>query len=129
VKVIDSSALIKYITKEIGWQEVEGHIKEECVTLDLAIKEAGNALVKKVNKGEVSAETAGEILDRVHRIIRIVPQKEHLPKALEVSIKYKITFYDALFIALSSNISAPLITSDEKQAMVSKENGVTTLIT
>jgi len=128
VKVIDSSALIKYITKEPGWQEVERHIKEECVTLDLAIKEAGNALVKKVTKGEVSVETAGEILDYVHRIVRIIPQKEHLLKAFEVSIKYKITFYDALFVALSSNIGAPLITSDEKQARVSKENGVTTLI-
>jgi predicted nucleic acid-binding protein len=128
VKVIDSSALIKYITKETGWQEVEQHIKEECVTLDLAIKEAGSALVKKTIKGEVSKRTASEILSRVQRIVRIVPQKEHLPKALEVSIKYKLSFYDALFIALSSNIGASLLTSDEKQARVSKENGVTTLI-
>jgi len=128
VKVIDSSALIKYIAKERGWQEVEEHIKEGCVTLDLAIKEAGNALVKKAIKGEVSEKTAKEILSRVPRIVRVLPQTEHLPKTLEVSIKHKLSFYDALFVALSSNIGAPLLTSDKKQAGVSSENGVTTFI-
>lgn len=128
MKVIDSSALIKYLTKEEGWQEVEEHIKEGCVTLDLAIKEAGNALVKKALRGEVSVKTAKEIVSRVPRIVSVVPQREHFSKALEVAVKHKLPIYDALFIALSLNIGASLVTSDEKQARVSGEYGVTALI-
>lgn len=128
MKVIDSSALIKYLAKEKGWQEVEKHIVEECATLDLAIKEAGNALVKKVIKGEVSAKTADEILKHTPKIVKIFSQEDHLSKAIEISIKYKLPLYDSLFIALSSNIGVSLLTSDEKQAEISKENGVTTIL-
>lgn len=125
MKVIDSSALIKYVAKEENWGKVEEHMKEGCVTLDLAIKETANALIKKVLKSEANAETAKEIIGHLPRIVRIMPQRELLSKALEIAIKHKLAIYDALFIALSVNTNTPLLTSDEKQAKTSKEYGVT----
>ena len=124
MKVIDSSALIKYIAKEENWEKVEEHLKEGCITLDLAIKETANALVKKALKNEVTTETAKEIINYLPKIVRITPQKEHFSKALEIAIKHKLAIYDALFIALSANTNTPLLTSDEKQAKTSKEYGV-----
>jgi len=124
VKVIDSSALIKYIAKEENWQKVEEHLKEGCITLDLAIKETANALVKKALKNEVSSETAKEIINYLPRIVRITPQNEHFSKALEIAIKNKMAIYDALFTALSVNTNIPLLTSDEKQAKISREYSV-----
>ena len=124
MKVIDSSALIKYIAKEENWEKVEEHLKEGCITLDLAIKETANALVKKALKNEVTTETAKEIINYLPKIVRITPQKEHFSKAFEIAIKHKLTIYDALFIALSVNTNMPLLTSDEKQAKASKEHGV-----
>jgi predicted nucleic acid-binding protein len=44
VKVIDSSALIKYFSREEGWERVREVMLEGVVTLDLAIKELSNAL-------------------------------------------------------------------------------------
>ena len=128
MKVIDSSALIKYLTKEENWQKIEDHIREGCATLDLAIKETANALIKKTLKKEVDAETAKEIVVRSPRIVKIMPQKEQFPKAMEISAKHKITIYDALFIALASNTNQPLLTSDRKQAETSKQYGVTTIL-
>jgi len=127
VKVIDSSSLIKYIAKEENWEKVEGHIKEGCITLDLAVKETANALVKKAYKGEVDVETAGEILNYISRIIRVTSQKEHFPKALEIAVKHKLPIYDALFIALSANANTPLLTSDEEQAEISRKFGLTVI--
>ena len=124
MKVIDSSALIKYIAKEENWQKVEEHLKEGCITLDLAIKETANALVKKALKNEVSSETAKEIINYLPRIVRITPQNEHFSKALEIAIKNKMAIYDALFTALSVNTNIPLLTSDEKQAKISREYSV-----
>ena len=124
MKVIDSSALIKYIAKEENWEKVEEHLKEGCITLDLATKETANALVKKALKNEVTPETAKEIINYLPKIVRITPQKEHFSKAFEIAIKHKLTIYDALFIALSVNTNMPLLTSDEKQAKASKEHGV-----
>lgn len=129
MKVIDSSALIKYVAKEEGWEKVEEHLKEGCLTVDLAVKETANALVKKVLRNEVTVETAKEIVGRLPKIVRIIPQKEHLLKALEIAVEHKIAVYDALFIALSVNTNIPLLTSDDKQAEISKEyNVVVTLM-
>jgi predicted nucleic acid-binding protein len=128
VKVIDSSALIKYIAKEEGWEKVEEHLKEGCTTLDLVMKETANALVKKVLKKEASIETAKAIIDQLPRILKIMPQKEHFPKALEIAVKHKLTIYDALFIALSASADTPLLTSDRKQAKASEDYGVTTTL-
>lgn len=128
MKVIDSSAIIKYVTKEEKWQEVEGHIKEGCVTLDLAIKETANALVKKMLKREVDIETAKAVLTSLSKIVKILPQHEHFLQALEIAIKYKLAIYDALFIALSINTKKPLLTSDRKQAEISNECGVTAML-
>jgi len=128
VKVIDSSALIKYVTKEENWETVENHIKDGCTTLELAIKETANALAKKTLKNEVTAKTAKEIIAHIPKIVKITPQTEHLPKALEIATKHKITIYDALFIALAENTKQPLLTSDKKQAETSEKYTTTTII-
>jgi len=127
VKVIDSSSIIKYIAKEEDWKRVEEHVKEGCITLDLALEETANALVKKALRGEVDLETAREILDYVPRIVKTASQKEQFPRALEIAVKHKLPIYDALFIALSANTNAPLLTSDKKQAGISKEYGITVI--
>ncbi|MEM2995181.1 MAG: type II toxin-antitoxin system VapC family toxin [Candidatus Bathyarchaeia archaeon] len=124
MKVIDSSALIKYVAKEENWEKVEEHMREGCVTLDLALKETANALVKKILKNEVSLEVAKEILNQLPKIVRIVPQKDYFSRALEIAAKNKMAIYDALFIALSIDTNMPLLTSDEKQAKTSREYGV-----
>jgi len=128
VKVIDSSALIKYIAKEEGWENVEKHLREGCTTLDLALKEATNALVKKMLKDEVDLETAQKIINHMPKIVKTTSQMEHLPKALEIAFKNKLTIYDALFIALALNTNTPLLTSDKEQAKVSEEYGVITIL-
>ncbi|MEM3549562.1 MAG: hypothetical protein QXN87_06015 [Candidatus Bathyarchaeia archaeon] len=63
MKVIDSSALIKYIAKEECWDNVRKHIKEGCGTLDIALKETAKALVKKMLRDEVDLETAKKIIN------------------------------------------------------------------
>lgn len=44
MKVIGPSDLIKYVAKEEGWENIEKHLKEGCITLYLALKETANAL-------------------------------------------------------------------------------------
>jgi len=128
VKVIDSSSLIKYVAREEDWEEVEEHIREGCVTVDLAVKETANALVKKMLKNEVDPETAKEILDHIPRIVKVKPQQEHLSKALEIAAKHGLPIYDTIFIALSGSMDASLLTSDERQAEISRECGVKAIL-
>jgi predicted nucleic acid-binding protein len=53
VRVIDSSALIKYFSREKGWEDVRIYMLEGVLTIDLAIKETLNALWRKIIKEEI----------------------------------------------------------------------------
>lgn len=51
MRVIDSSTLIKYLSREVGWERAREVILEGVITLDLAIKEVVSALWRRVFKG------------------------------------------------------------------------------
>ena len=128
MRVIDSSTLVKFFSKERGWEKVAEIIPEGVVTLDLAIKEIASALWKKVIKGEMDEGIAVRILSDLLKkeAIIVVNQDEYLTEAFKIAVKYKITVYDALFIALAKSLKTELITSDGKQYNVSLEEGVKT---
>ncbi|MEM1611366.1 MAG: type II toxin-antitoxin system VapC family toxin [Sulfolobales archaeon] len=48
MRVIDPSSLIKYFSREEGWDRVRDLMRDGVITLDLAVKEVANALWKKV---------------------------------------------------------------------------------
>ena len=47
-KVIDSSALAAFLLKEEEWKRIREILREKPYTLELAIKEAGNSVWKRV---------------------------------------------------------------------------------
>ncbi len=52
------------------------------------------------------------------------PQEGYLAEAFEISVKSKITIYDALFIALAKKRNLELVTSDENQADAARKLNV-----
>lgn len=125
MRVIDSSALIKYFTREIGWERVRELMMDGVITIDLAIKEVANALWKKVIRGETNYDTALTIIKTLlEDTIPIIDQREYLMKALELAVKHRITIYDAIFIVLALEKNMELITSDKAQAAVAEKIGV-----
>lgn len=101
--VIDSSALAKYLLRGDGCQGVRRYLKEGCVILNLAIKEAINTLWKRVIMGGLDEGYAKEVARSFLNsgIVRAEGQDQLLEEALSVAIKRKITIYDPLFIALA----------------------------
>ncbi|OYT30748.1 MAG: PIN domain nuclease [Thermoprotei archaeon] len=130
MKVIDSSSLVKYFSKEEGWKLVKKAILDGVVTLDLAVKEVANALWKKVLRSEISIDDANKIITDLleAEVIKVISQDKYLTQAFKIAVENKITVYDALFIALAKEMNIELITSDAKQAEVAKEEGVSVRI-
>ena len=130
MKVIDSSALIKYFSREEGWEKVEEHILEGATTLDLAIKEVANALWRKILKEEMETHQAKEILEDLIKAqaIKIIPQNTLIAEALELAIKHHTPIYDTLFITLAKKLKTTLITSDTKQGSIAQKEEVKTII-
>ena len=129
MRVIDSSSLVKFFSKEEGWEKVAQIIEEGVITLDLSIKEIANALWKKILIGEMNENIAIKILYDLLKLeaIIIVNQDEYLIEALKIANRNKITIYDSLFIALAKSKNLDLVTSDKKQYEITKKEGLNSL--
>ncbi len=55
VIVVDPSILVKIVAREEGWEEALKLLEEGAMTLDLAVKEAANALREKGVEGRDGA--------------------------------------------------------------------------
>ena len=130
MRVADSSALVKYFSREEGWEKVREMILEGLVSLPLSIKEVANALWKKALNGEIRVEDVEKILADLcySNAIKFENQNRYLVSAFRTAVKNKVTVYDALFIELSKHLKVELVTSDLKQAEVAEKEGVKTII-
>ena len=130
MRVIDSTAIVKYFSREPGWEKVKQVLLEGVVTLDLSVKELANALWKKVVRNEMSYEVAQEIIrDMVEgKALRMESQENHLVDAFKIAVEANITVYDALFIALAKKKELELVTCDAAQAKAARKLGVKVLM-
>jgi len=130
VRVIDSSALVKYFSREPGWERVEQVMLEGVLTLDLSAKEIANALWKKVTRNEMSYEVAMEIVRDIveNKALRMESQESYLMDAFKIAVEAKVTVYDALFVALAKKKGLELVTCDAMQAEAAKRMNVKVLL-
>jgi predicted nucleic acid-binding protein len=127
MNIIDSSTIVKFFSAEPGWEKLRKYIAAP-LTIELSIKELGNALWKKARNGEFEPDKAVEVLSEFQRIAIILDQGSYIKLAFEIAVKYDITIYDSLFISAAISERYGLVTSDKKQARISEENGVMTTI-
>jgi len=69
-----------------------------------------------------------DLIDIKRLILKIEPQDLYLYQAFEIALQYKITIYDALFIAQAHAKKATLITADKRQYEIASKVGVYTTL-
>jgi len=131
-RVIDSSAIAKFLLKEEGWLRVKGFLLEKPYTLELAVEEVANAIWRRVMLlSDISVGKAfiilNDLLELKKYLLVVEPQTPYLSQALKIAIENKVTVYDALFIAQALAKQAVLITSDEKQCKLAENLNVETV--
>ncbi len=130
MKVIDASSLAKFVNREKGWKVIESHLLEGCITLGLAVKEVLNSIWKRHLRNDFTEEFAQKImLEFINNLpVKTIEQNDYLADAIKISLKYKITIYDSLYLALAAKEGLELITSDEKQYKMALEENIKAII-
>lgn len=126
--VLDASVLVKwFLHKEEADRDRalalrELHISGRSIIFvpQLALLEVLNAIRFAPKAKEEDGETALEALRDLHLEIK-PPDYDVLRKSNAVAWAYKITIYDALYVALAEQMGYPFITADE--AMIRKLTG------
>jgi predicted nucleic acid-binding protein len=126
VKVIDSSSVAKYVNRERNWEAVARALGENCISLELAVKETGNSLWKRARRGEITGKQAGQAFSEfvAARPFTVADQAELYAPAFEIATALGLALYDALFLALAKEKGLSLVTSDSSQAEAAKKLGL-----
>lgn len=117
-EVVDASVIVKWFLNEEKTNEaiesIKKNIRKEITIIvpellflevlnTLRFKEKDKEKLDEVNKSLWSMQL---LIEHTNQFI--------LEKAIDISIKYNLTLYDALYAALSHIHGCPLITNDEK---------------
>lgn len=126
--VIDSSAFLKFLMKEEGWEKVLSYLDPhlDIYAVDMLMIESANVIWRYMRKyGRISREQAIVLYNYIKKlvkngVIKIEPSSKYLLDALNIAIEHDISVYDALFLAQAQRLNLKLITSDRKQKEVAK---------
>ena len=118
ILVLDASVIIKWFKQEI-YTEIATKIKDdfvngihEIVVPDLILYEITNGM--RYDK-KFDANLIKESLDNLLKmeIDIVIPSKDLISRAIEISYSSNVTIYDAIYIALAELNDAIFITADE----------------
>jgi predicted nucleic acid-binding protein len=121
--VIDSSAIVKYFSKEEGWESLQDKITEGS-TIQFALVELANALMNKVLDRKMGIGLAHVVMEEFAPQIPLLDQGKYAISAFDISKGNDLSFYDGLFIATAMGEGCDLLTCDPKQADVAKKLGL-----
>ena len=119
-KIVDASIILKWFLNEEDSDKAlilkEKYMQKEILLIipDLLFIEVANVLkYKKQNLEKINM--ANEYLWDLQLNIKGI-NKDFLYKAIEISLKYNLTVYDSIYIALAQSYDCELITADEELA-------------
>ncbi len=126
MKAVDSSTVAKFVNGEANWEAAAEALRGGCVSVNLAVKETGNSLWKRVRRHELEGEQAKRVFSEFVASVpfQVVEQGELYAQAFEIAIGSSLPVYDALFVALAKTRGLPLVTSDPSQAEAARKLGV-----
>jgi predicted nucleic acid-binding protein len=119
--VVDASVLVKWFLhhqeadrdRALALRDLHVSGQSKLFVPQLAFLEILNAIRFSSTGGEEDGETAIEVLWDLHLEVK-PPESDLLRKTNAISWAYKITIYDALYVALAEQVGFPLITADKE---------------
>lgn len=92
---------------------------------ELILVEAGHALMRKVRRKQIrTTEWRALWLDMRRMPLDLLPLDERMNDALELAIRHELSVYDALYLAVATQIGATLFTADDALAAAARAEGV-----
>lgn len=117
VFVVDASVVIKWFVPEIH-ALAAGRLLEaraELIAPDLLFAEVANTMWKKVRRGDLTSESAQELVADLQWIeVETVPCRDLASDAHALAIATGRSVYDSIYLALAIRLDTQLVTADER---------------
>ena len=117
VFVLDASVVIKWFVPEIHSDAARRLLAttHQYLSPDLLFPEVGNAIWKKVRRGELTADEGQRLAADVSSIaVETVSTRGLMIDAHALAITTGLTMYDAMYLTLAVRLKTELITADDR---------------
>jgi predicted nucleic acid-binding protein len=117
VYVVDASVVLKWFVPEIHSDAAARLLSttHQYLSPDLLFPEVGNAIWKKVRRGELTAGEGQSLAADVARIaVETVSTRGLMIDAQALAVTTGLTVYDAMYLALAVRLETELITADDR---------------
>ena len=115
--MIDASVVIKWFVPEVHGDAARRWLASphEYVAPDLLFPEAGNAIWKKVRRGELTVEEGRRLaVDLSSVAVESISMRDLLPDAHALALSSGLTVYDAMYVTLAVRLKTQVITADDR---------------
>lgn len=119
--VIDASVAAKWVFNEPDAERARALRREaerqgfELVAPEILLAEIANVIWKRVVRGEIDLKNAQTIFDQFKRMCPALIRLSNLVEAaLALSVRFRRSVYDGLYLALASERGCELVTADER---------------
>lgn len=114
--IVDASVAVKWFAPEIYGEHADfllGH-GLTLIAPNLLPLEVGNALLKKLRAGEVTAEQCVAALEALEALVDLHPAEARVATTLQAAIAHATSIYDATYIALAMETGHSIVTADRR---------------
>lgn len=113
--IIDASVAFKWLVPEADSAAAEQLLGADLVAPRLMLSEVGNAIWKRVRKGEmVWSDTLMIDLARLPELVVLEDEAQCMARALEIAHELDHAIYDCVYLALAEVSDDVLITADNR---------------
>lgn len=119
VFVVDASLVVKWFIPEVHsvparkWLDAS----HDYIAPELVFPEAGNAIWKKVRRGELTPEDAQRLVNDLSAVgVEAVSMRALVSDAHALAVRTGITVYDATYLTLAVRLETQVITGDDRFA-------------
>ena len=119
--VLDCSVAAKWILPEAGrgaalrWFDRYAAGEVLLIAPDLLLSEFASLLARRARRSEISAERAREaFLLMTKATPRLYETRPRVFRALDLSLRHGLSFWDSVYVALALEHECPLLTADRR---------------
>ena len=117
VFVVDASLVIKWFVPEVHFEAALRWLNasHDYIAPDLLFPETGNAVWKKVQRGELSPDEGLRLVTDLSGVaVEAISMRGLLPDAHALALGTGITVYDATYLTLAVRLDTQVITGDDR---------------
>ena len=113
--VVDASVALKWVLDEPGKEAADALLEEELIAPALWLLEAANALWRRSQRGEISAEEATERLTELYNApVTTTTIEDDLLAATDLANVLRHPVYDCLYLAMAIRENTYVVTADSR---------------